>query len=84
MTCYVDNPRNKYGRMRMAHLCADSTAELLAMAARIGLKKQWLQNAGKWSEHFDVAQSKRRAALAAGAVPVTSKELVRILRAKKR
>lgn len=46
MTIYVDNMRANYGRMKMCHMVADSTDELLAMADRIGVARKWLQKAG--------------------------------------
>ena len=46
MTVYVDNMQASYGRMKMCHMVADSTDELLAMADRIGVARKWLQKAG--------------------------------------
>lgn len=82
MTCHVDDGRHPLGRMRMAHLVADSTEELLAMADRIGVDRRHLQLAGTYREHLDVCQAKRAAAIQAGAVPVTQRELVVLLRAR--
>lgn len=79
---YVDDMREPFGRMVMCHLIADTSAELLAMADRIGVDRKWLQHEGKPSEHFDVCLAKRKAALACGAVAITRRELVRIVRAK--
>ena len=80
MTVYVDNMRANYGRMKMCHMIAESTDELLAMADRIGVDRKWIQKAGTRFEHFDIALSKRRLAVAAGAVEVTMMELGRIIR----
>ena len=77
MTCYVDDAMLSYGRMKMCHLIADSTAELLAMADVIGVDRKWIQHPGTHREHFDIAMSKRRLAIEAGAVPITHKELGR-------
>lgn len=55
----MDNAQLPYGRMRMAHMVADSTAELLAMADAIGVQRKWLQKAGTAYEHFDVCMAKR-------------------------
>jgi len=55
---YVDNMRAIYGRMVMCHMVADTTAELLAMADTIGVARKWLQHAGTYREHFDIALSK--------------------------
>jgi len=83
VTVYVDNMRASYGRMKMCHMIADSTDELLAMADRIGVQRKWLQKAGTAHEHFDIALSKRDAAIAAGAVPVSMMDLGRLIRARR-
>lgn len=83
MMVYVDAAMHPYGRMKMSHMMADTTAELLAMADRIGVARRWLQNAGTPSEHFDVCAAKRALALAAGAKPVSSRELVAVVRSKR-
>lgn len=79
MTVYVDDmhlsPVGRLGRMKMSHMIADSTDELLAMADRIGLARRWLQAAGTAREHFDVSMSLRKKAVAAGAVEITMREL---------
>ena len=80
MTVYVDNMRARYGRMKMCHMIAESTDELLAMADRIGVDRKWLQKPGTRFEHFDIALSKRALAVEAGAVEVTMMELGRIIR----
>jgi len=76
MTVYVDNAKHPYGRLLMCHMWADTREELFAMADRIGIQRKWFQRprglgvAGvdaSW-EHFDIAQSKRALAVAAGAV----------------
>ncbi len=76
MACYVDDARNPYGRMLMCHMVADTTEELLAMADAIGVARRWLQRAGTYREHFDVCQSKRLAAMQAGAEPISTRALV--------
>ena len=79
MTVYVDDmhlsPMGQFGRMKMSHMIADSTDELLAMADRIGLARRCLQAAGTPREHFDVSMSLRKKAVAAGAVEITMREL---------
>ena len=77
MTVYVDDAQIPFGRMRMSHMMADTTEELLGMADRIGVQRRWLQYGGEPREHFDVAESKRRLALKAGAQLVTDRELVK-------
>lgn len=74
MTVYVDTMRARFGRMIFCHMIADTSAELLAMADRIGVDRRWLQHAGTAHEHFDIALSERQAAIAAGAVEITWKQ----------
>lgn len=83
MSVYVDNMRAAYGRMKMCHMIADSTDELLAMADRIGVARRWLQKAGTPQEHFDIALSRRALAVEAGAIEVSMMELGRIIRARR-
>ncbi|MCA0944073.1 DUF4031 domain-containing protein [Salipiger pacificus] len=79
MTVYVDDMyRAEIGRfrhMKMSHMIADSTEELLEMADRIGLQRKWLQKRGTPDEHFDVGMGLRAKAVAAGAVEITMREL---------
>ena len=46
---------------------AAGTDELVAFAKKLGLKPEWIQRAGKPSEHFDLVASKRDKALRLGA-----------------
>lgn len=71
MTVYVDDMRAAYGRMVMCHMIADTDAELHAMAARIGVARRWHQKPGTERSHYDIALSKRAAAVAAGAIEIT-------------
>lgn len=84
VTVYVDTMRAPYRGMRMSHMVADSTVELIAMADRIGVARRWLQCAGTYREHFDVCESKRAAALQAGAVEISERELGAILVRRRR
>lgn len=81
MSVYVDDmykyPIGEFRSMKMSHMVADSTEELLAMADRIGVARRWLQNAGTDREHFDVCLSKRTAAVRAGAIEVSMRQLCR-------
>ena len=75
MPVYVDNMRMqaRVGRLdaRWSHLTADTDDELHALAARIGLRRAWHQKSPPHSRsHYDVTESKRAAAIAAGAIPV--------------
>lgn len=74
MATYVDDmyryPVGEYRGMKMSHLTADTTEELLAMVDLIGVQRKWIQYPGTWKEHFDIALSKRAKAVAAGAVEI--------------
>lgn len=83
MTVYVDNARAAFGRMKMCHMMADTRTELLAMADKIGVQRKWLQKADTVYEHFDIALSKRAAAVALGAKQVSSRDLGMIIRQRK-
>jgi NRPS condensation-like uncharacterized protein len=82
VTVYVDDMQAPFGRMKMCHMLADSTDELVAMADRIGVQRKWLQKPGTAHEHFDIAMSKRALAVAAGAVEIDRRRLAEIIRAK--
>ena len=79
VTVYVDNmykyAMGRFGRMKMSHMAADTTEELVEMAGRIGVAYKWIQEEGTEGEHFDIAKSKRALAVAAGAVEVTLREM---------
>lgn len=76
MPVYVDNMRARFGRMVMCHMWADTREELFAMADKIGVARRWFQRpssvdlpgmSASW-EHFDIALTKRAAAVRNGAV----------------
>lgn len=81
---YVDHVRLRFGRMLMSHMIADSREELLVVAAKIGVNARWLQKEGTASEHFDICESMRAKAIGYGAVPISSKEIVRLIRDKRK
>ena len=83
MGVYVDDPVHPLGRMKMCHMLADTTEELLAMAEKIGVNAKWIQNAGTSREHFDIAKGKRVLAIAYGATPITQQELGQMLKKRK-
>lgn len=56
--------------MKMSHMIADTEEELHAMAARIGVAHKWYQG-----DHYDIAKSKREIAIAAGARPISMRQL---------
>lgn len=76
---YIDNMNAPFGRMKMCHMIADSTEELLKMVDKIGVQRKWIQDAGKYSEHFDISLEKKKLAIANGAKEITMMELGRML-----
>lgn len=74
MAVYVDDmfryPVGRFGRMRMSHLVADTRDELFACVDAIGVRRKWIQHYQTSGEHFDIAMSKRLAAVKWGAIPI--------------
>lgn len=67
--------RAPFKAMVMCHMIADTSEELLAMVDRIGVKRKWIQYPGTPKEHFDICWTKRKLAVAAGAIELTMREL---------
>ena len=85
MSVYVDGAKNKYGRMIMSHMLADTLPELLDMAEKIGVQRKWLQwDSRRTIPHFDICQSKRVLALRYGAIAIGNKNVVEIIRSWRR
>jgi hypothetical protein len=76
---YIDNMNAPYRGMLMCHMVADTTEELLNMVDKIGVNRKWLQDAGTYSEHFDICLSKKAKAIKLGAKEITYSEFGRIL-----
>ena len=81
MSAYVDQlarheRRNREGDL-WCHMMADSGSELRSFAARIGVRPCWRDG-----DHYDLTPTQRAAAVAAGAVEVTSRDLVRLRRSR--
>lgn len=72
---YVDDMEAPFGRMIMCHMIADTRAELLEMADRIGVAKKWIQHRGTAEEHFDICKAMRAKAVALGAKELTMFDL---------
>ena len=64
-------------------MIADTTEELLAIAERLGLRSEWIQDSGAVYEHFDVCMSKLSVAVELGAVEVTARDLLRKIHERK-
>lgn len=86
MAIYVDDmyksPMGYYRGMKMSHMVADTTDELLNMADKIGVQKKWIQNKGTPQEHFDICFSKRMLAIKNGAIEIGMRELSKITNKK--
>lgn len=69
---------------RSCHMWADTIPELLAMADRIGLKYEWIDNNRRGDfPHFDLTRRRRRAAIMAGAKKCLLRDYLRARRAAK-
>lgn len=80
---YVDNMDTGFGRMKMSHMVADSTEELLQMVDNIGVQRKWIQKQGTNLEHFDICLSKKKLAVQYGAIQKPMMELARATIARK-
>lgn len=77
MTVLIDEPRWWFRGRRWSHLVSDADLdELHEFAARVGIPRRSFQG-----DHYDVPEDHQQEVLAAGAVLVESRELVRRLRA---
>lgn len=74
MAVYVDDMEAEFGSMIMCHMIADTRRELLDMADKIGVKRQWIQKFDNHGEHFDISKGKRALAVRYGAVEITWRE----------
>jgi len=81
---YLDDSRNRFGRMIMCHMVADTLEELHEMADRIGMRREWFQP--RSSPHYDVCLtlSKRALAIRFGALEVDKAGLVEVVRRKRK
>ena len=77
MAVYVDDAKNKFRRMIMCHMVADTLDELHQMADKIGMRREWFQP--RSFPHYDVCQTRRAKAIEAGAIEVSYRELVGIM-----
>lgn len=73
----MDDFEVNFGRMKMSHMVADSTEELLHMVDKIGVQRKWIQKRGTNLEHFDIAISKKKLAVKHGAIEKPMVELAR-------
>ena len=76
-----DYPGGPHWNTLWCHMASDNLTEegleeLHQMAVRIGLKRAWFQNHPR-HPHYDLSPLGRSLAIRAGAVPVSSRELVK-------
>lgn len=71
----IKDPQAKrvFGGKQACHMWADTLEELHSLAHRVGLKREWFQ-ARASLPHYDLTPSRRRLALALGAVEKTLTE----------
>lgn len=75
MAVYVDNAGIVFKGKPRHHLTADSLEELHAFCERVGIKRCWFHNT-KRHPHYDVTDAQREAAIEAGAVAVSARDLM--------
>ena len=89
MTVYLDDWRQpaQLGPVndRWSHMVADTDEELHAFARRLGMKRRWFQHkVGRPHQaHYDVPERVRQDALDLGAVPVTWRQVGRMMRERR-
>lgn len=76
MGVYVDAPIWEHRGRLWCHLTADTAEELHAFAATLGIRRSRFQSkpGRSWVDHYDIAEPKRRQAVALGAVEITIQE----------
>lgn len=79
MTVYIDAPKWKKpcGRKSYCHLTADTINELHTFAAEHQVKPHFFHNTSS-GPHYDVQEEHHARLVAAGAVEVSSREILRI------
>ena len=77
MAVYVDEAVWQGRGRRWCHLVADSPEELEEFAARLGLRRAWLQTkpGRPWKDHYDLPAWARAEAVRLGAHELTMREM---------
>lgn len=83
MAVYIDNFNAPYRRMKMCHMIADTTQELLDMCTKIGVAHKWIQEKGTYNEHFDICLTKKKEALMHGAIEIGFRDYATIVNKRK-
>jgi hypothetical protein len=85
MAVYVDDSRIRWRGGEWSHLIGDTTEELHAFAAGLGLERARFHGrpTRPWKDHYDIPEATRRLAIRHWATPITCREAAEILRAKR-
>lgn len=83
MSVYVDNLRpvtrnRNWPYDNACHMVADSVGELHTFARKLSLRRSWFQLNNL--PHYDLTPNKRMQALRLGAIEITDKQLVEMIR----
>ena len=84
MSVYVDPmfpciPTRNWRWNESCHLIADTEDELHTFAAKLGLKREWFQRDSRLP-HYDLTARRRAVAVAVGAVELTRRQFVEVMR----
>ena len=87
MAVYVDSmrvcvPNKNWKWKQCCHLFANTKKELHQFAKCLYLKRNWFQN--KTLPHYDLTSGKRKLAIAKGAIAISDKKLVEMIRKHRR
>jgi hypothetical protein len=85
MTVYVDKPREvfyRYPGAKWCHMMATDIDELHDMAIRIGLRRSYFQD-NPFNPHYDLTLKYRTKAVKAGAIEVTSRNMLELCSLRK-
>lgn len=84
MAVYVDDMRAGFGRLILCHMIADTSFELVTLAAAVGLDVRHIQHPGTAREHFDVSLGKRAELVRLGAREITWRQCGAMTRRRRR
>ena len=79
---FVLDSRRTRKTWKTCHMFSDKNSknELLNIAQLINMKSSWIQKSRRGIWHFDLIESKRNLAIKNGAIPVSRREAVKILK----